>query len=367
MNLDKYLNTHSPGYVIDILKDNHIEEYVIGNKCTKPIQEKTTKDTYYDIASLTKTYTAVLIYIAYEEHKINLQDTIYQIDSNFIKLKDITILDLLSHNQDIWTDGYLGDASTKEEFYKILYTAYVKSTIPNYVDVHYIILSTLLEKIYQKDYESLIQEKILDKLHLTHTTFHPDKDNTASNNYEQNSKIDIPPGTIHDNKARRAKELGIHTGHASIFTTANDLILFLKSFLDNSLLSKETINFMLSHNNITDWNKKYLSDYSSSNDLNIMYDDYLKKNINIKLPRTYNYMGTRYKNPITILNDVPLICSDHSISFSGFTGPMYTIDFQNKIIVVIMCNVMHNTQLSREERKNMTFEIMTEIYKKLLK
>ena len=28
-------------------------------------------------------------------------------------------LDLLCHNQEIWTDGYLGDCSTKEEYLKI--------------------------------------------------------------------------------------------------------------------------------------------------------------------------------------------------------------------------------------------------------
>ena len=57
----------------------------------------------YDIASLTKTYTATLIYIAYEENKLNLNDTIFALDNQFINLKEVTVLDLLSHNQELWT------------------------------------------------------------------------------------------------------------------------------------------------------------------------------------------------------------------------------------------------------------------------
>ena len=150
MNFDltNYLNTHSPGYVIEIYKNGKSKELVYGNKALIPNKKMTTKDTLYDIASLTKVFTATLIYMAYEEKLININDYVYSIDSNFKNLKSIRIIDLLSHNQDIWTNGYLGNAKDKNEFYKILYSAYVKSNIPTYVDTHYIILSTILEKIY---------------------------------------------------------------------------------------------------------------------------------------------------------------------------------------------------------------------------
>lgn len=370
LDLSENLKIHSPGYVIEIYQDGKMEELTIGNQQVLPDIIPVTKDTYYDIASDTKTYTAVLVYKAYEDGVLDINETVYNTDNNFINLKDVTILDLLGHHQDIWTDGYLGNARSKEEFYKILYTAYVKEKEVTYVDAHYIILSTILEHLYHKDFEELLKEYILIPLNLTHTTFNPDPRYTASNNYEhtRDGIVDyITPGLIHDTKGRIAASFGIKTGHASLFTTGLDLLMFLKSFLDNSILKKETISIMLEHLDINKINYEFLKKYSKSNDINIMYNDYLKTKPTKIFPLTFNNMSTRYKNKIKILNDVPYICSDNTISFSGYTGPMYTIDFDNKIIVVIMCNVMHNTKLNRQERKIKTIEIMNTIFNKLLK
>lgn len=368
MNLENYTNFHSPGYVIEIYNKGKSEEIVYGNREVKPSKKECNSDTLYDIASLTKTYTAVLIYMAYEEKKLNLEDSIYSIENRFTNLKEVSVLDLLSHNQEIWTNGYLGSAKTKEEFYSILYSAYVKEKFPTYVDTHYIILSTILEKIYHQDFATLLKEKIFDKLGLLKTTTEPKGENIASNNYETlNGNIvdSIVPGLIHDTKGRIAKQLGITTGHASIFTTGSELLAFLKSFLDCSLLKKETIESMLSHKDRNQMNYDNLKGVVEESDLNTMYESAKEKELPVKVMRTYNNMGTRYKNPIQALNDVPKICSDKSIAFSGFTGPSFLIDFDAKIIIVVMCNVMHNTKLSRSERKAITDKIIEEIVNSL--
>jgi len=248
VNFDYFINNPSPGYAIGIYNKGEVSFYTLGNRCVKPSILEVTKDTLYDIASLTKVFTSTLIYIAYEEGLIDIYAYIYNIDSNFINLKDIRVIDLLSHNQEIWTDGYLGSAETKDDFYKILYTASVKNEIPTYIDSHYIILSALLEKVYNISYKDLCYDKIINTLNLKNTTFEPNPDMTASNNYEVNNGkvVDyILPGIIHDTKGRVAKTLGITTGHASIFTTVEDMLIFLKSFFDYTLLSKETIELML--------------------------------------------------------------------------------------------------------------------------
>ena len=364
-DLSNYLNTHSPGYVIEIYKNNKTFEYVYGNKSIKPIKEIVTQDTLYDIASLTKVFTATIVYMAHEEKLIDINNYVCDIDSNYENLKNIKIIDLLSHNQDIWTKGYLGSAKDKNEFYNILYSSYVKSTIPTYVDTHYIILSTILEKIYNDSFENICHDKIFKPLGMNNTTFNPNPDNCASNNYEQNSNTvinNIYPGVIHDTKARIAKEFGINLGHASLFTTGRDLLIFLKTFLNNSLLKEDTIKLMLKHRNTNKENYDILKKSFNDSDINIMYEKLLLKGSDVTLSKTYNNMGTRYKNDINIMNDVPNKASDNSISFSGYTGPMFTIDFDNKIIVVIMCNVIHNSKLDRYERKEKTTEIMNMIF-----
>lgn len=308
LDLKKYTKFHSSGYVIEIYNKGQQKEIIYGNSQIKPEVKKCNSNTLYDIASLTKVYTAVLVYIAYEEKKINLEDTIYSIDSHFFYLKDVTIMDLLSHNQEIWTNGYLGNAKTKEEFYQILFSATVKENFPTYVDTHYIILCI-----------------------------------------------------IHDTKGRKAKELGITAGHASIFTTGRELLIFLKTFLDKTLLKSETIELMLSHTDKNKENADILRKIVDKRDINEMYEEALKINPNLKVMKTYNKMGVRYYNYIDDLNDVPNICSNNTISFSGFTGPSFIIDFDEKIIIIVMCNVMHNTELNRIERKKNTDKIIKEI------
>ncbi len=357
-----FLNTHSPGYVIETFSNGSNLEFILGNKSIRPRKMPTSKNTLYDIASLTKMFTAVLIYKAYEESLLDLNQSIFSINDKFIYLKDVTILDLLCHNQELYTKGYLGEAKTVQEFNNILYSAYVLKDIPTYVDVDYIILSNILEQIYKSSFEELIKQKILEPLHLKNTTFKPNPKNSASSNFEAiNEEIitDLPLGVVHDKKARKAQELGIYTGHAGLFSTGEDMMKFLLSFFDYSLLKQETINLMLQHHDINNYNLKILKSYIDKDlEVNELYKLVKKSHNDLYLPSTYNFMGCRYHNNILEINDVPLCLSQNSITFSGYTGPMFVMDFEQKIIVLIMCNVLHNTHLNRATRKKKTTEII---------
>lgn len=328
LDLEKYIGSHSPGYMIGVYHDGKYEEVAIGNRATRPKVEACHTDTLYDIASLTKVYTATLVYIAYEEGRVDIYSRVKDVDERFAELGDVTILDLLSHNQEVWTDGYLGDAKNREEFYKILFSARVKSEIPTYIDAHYMIVSTILEKVYDKSFRKILEEKIFRKLGLKRTTVEPEGDNIASNNYESTdgktdgkTACETQLGMVHDAKARTGKALRITTGHAAIFTTAKELGKFLRSFLDGRLLRRETVKLMLE---CRDGN-------------------------------TYNNMGTRYQR-------ISTRCSKKVIEFSGYTGPAFLVDFEREIIVVVMCNVLHNTKLERAERRRITNEIVGEVY-----
>lgn len=330
---------HLNGYVLLAYNNSKIIEKVNGFREVYPKKQKMTKNTYFDIASLTKTYTATLAYICYEEKGLSLGTKVNEVDKDFKNIGDVSILDLLCHNQEIWTDGYLGDCSTREEYLKVIHSAYVKSTVPKYVDTHYIILGLLLEKIYEKSLDVLFEEKIFKKIGLTETKFKV-SENVASTNYENYEDNHLMIGELHDTKARNLSKLNIISGHASIFCTAGDLLKFLLSFLDNSLLKSETIEIMLNHHD--------LNKYNSDNNMEC---------------KTYNYMGARYYNEIDTINDVPK--NGKIISFSGFTGPRYLIDFDKKIIIVLMCSCVHYTKMTRSERFNLTKKIVFNEYFKI--
>lgn len=362
----EYLNIHSTSYVINTYNNGLINEYCFGYRTVLPNKKKVNRNTLYDIASLTKVFVSTLTYIFYEEGKIDINKTIYELNNKFVNLKDVTLLDLLSHRVELWTDGYLGDSKTKEEFLNKIYTSSVKTYLPTYVDAHYIVISVLLEEMFNKSLSDLLEEKIFKKLNLKNTTFHPKGSNIASCSFEhQKDKIidNIEVGKVHDTKARIASNLGLYTGHAGIFTTSNDFMKFLVSFLDNTLLKKETIEFMVSHKDINKENFDRLKEVTKEQrDINIMYDECLLNDIDVHISRPINNMGTRFRSAIIKKNDVPFNASSNTITFSGFSGPIFTLDFDKKIIIVIMSNAIHNSSLDRLTRKCLSDDLMNEIY-----
>ncbi len=361
--LDKYINKHSLGYDILIYNKGEVREYIYGNREVYPRVLPCNKNTLFDIASLTKTYTATLVYILYQEKKINIYDKVRDIDKRFIYLEDVKVIDLLSHNQEILTDGYLGDATSKKDFYDILFTVRVVSNVPTYLDVHYIILGVLVELVTGVSLDKLWEDKIFKKLGLTKTTVNPTSDNIACNNWEVKDGVVINNklGEVNDKKARVAKDFDIVTGHAGLFTTGRELLKFLLSFFNNNLIDGDTLKVMLKHHDINGMNKKLLEEIGTSDDINWLYKKALKEKKEINVRRTYNFMSARYYNLIDELNDVPKVCSKNTITFSGYTGPTYLIDFERKIIIVIMCNVLNNTLLDKKQRKKLAEEVMDRI------
>lgn len=134
--------------VAHIKEDVQIDTLVEGYAQVKPNLIPMEEDSLFDIASLTKTFTAILIHKAVERKLFSLSDFVIDVDSRFVNLKQVTISDLLTHATEIWTDGYLGDVKSKDEFYELLFHSYVKGTQHRYIDVHYMILAVILEKIY---------------------------------------------------------------------------------------------------------------------------------------------------------------------------------------------------------------------------
>lgn len=331
---EKYPDIDTLGYVVEIYNKGQNFEYVVGNKCVYPNKIKTSSDTLYDMASITKMFTATLIYMAYEEELIDLNQTIFEVDNNFTKLKDVTIYELLGHTLEIYTDGYLGDSKDKDDFKRILYSSHVVSNKAKYVDAHYMILSFILETIYHKSFKDLVDEKIVKKLDLKNTTFIPEEEKCAPCNYEYQKEY-FKPGIPHDMKARRARELGLFVGHAGLFSTGQDILKFLKSFLDCTLLKKETLEIML---------KKDEKD--SSNE--------------------YNHMSCRCRKSLSkLLRGL----SDNSITYSGFTGPMFILDFDRRLIVLVMFNGVHNALMenTRKDRRKLVMKMITDIVKEINK
>lgn len=388
-SLSHYFPDFGTGCVVKVahIQNNHvqIDTLVEGYAQMKPKLIAMEEDFLFDIASLTKTFTAILIHKAVERKLFALSDVITKIDERFIHLNQVTILDLLTHNQEIWTNGYLGDVQSKEEFYELLFHSYVKSNAPKYVDVHYMILAVLLETIYGLSYREIVKRDILEPLQLKNTVFEVSpQDKVVSCNYQVvgEKEVDDIVYVCHDTKARIASKYGFTTGHAGIFTTASDFLKILISLMDHKeiLLKQETIDIMFLHDDYDSYLNQQILNYAEEHQIPMVQTcdthvllDYLLTHVEnsndflSNIIKPYNYAGMRYQNPYEKIMTIPFDTSQHTVIFSGYTGPIYLMDFENHLIILVMNNVCHLSTKSRSDRSSAIIHMVKDLYEETMR
>ncbi|WP_237274432.1 serine hydrolase domain-containing protein [Tenacibaculum ovolyticum] len=164
---------------------------------TKGQGNKPTNETLYEIASLTKTFTGTLLAKAIVDNKVSLDDDIRKVlggDYTNLEFKDepITYKHLVTHRSgipnmfpnrpDIFKNpdfdklpfiiNKLQEGYTKDKFIKELQLVNL-DTIPGskfeYSNAATNLLGFCLENIYDKKFEDLLKENLLDPLKMSHT------------------------------------------------------------------------------------------------------------------------------------------------------------------------------------------------------
>ena len=140
---------------------------------------KSNANTRYEIASVTKIFTAVLVFKAIEEGKLKLSDKLSAYFPSIKNSEKITIGLLLSHRSGI--RDYLNEEEdiewsiepkTEQELIEIIKKGksnFEPDAEARYSNSNFLLLSYILEKIYKLDYARLINEKITTPLGLKNT------------------------------------------------------------------------------------------------------------------------------------------------------------------------------------------------------
>lgn len=202
--------------------------------------------TRYRIGSVSKMFTAALIFKAIEENKLSLNETI---EGYFMSIKNadkITIANLLQHRSGI--HDYTRDENFMEyrTYYKSseqllsLLSNYESDFTPNtkgdYSNSNYFLLARILEKKYDKSFEKILREKIVQPLGLDDT--YCGKGINLANN-ESNS---------YDFSEKRTKfvetDMSLAFGSGSIVSTSKDVNTFMTALFTGQLLTKESLAFM---------------------------------------------------------------------------------------------------------------------------
>ncbi len=286
---------------------------------------KVDKTTLFDLASLTKPFTALCILSLVAQKEISLDDKISRFFNN-IKL-DISIWMLLCHASGLkaYTDiGKLLDKDIdknsilKRASYKILKTQILYPPLKKqiYSDLGYIVLSSIIENICKNSFDICMNELVLNPLGLKDIYFFP---NIPKDSLVAISLKDIDTPNVNDPNARF---LGSISGHAGLFGSSKEIAKFLQKL------------FLI-----------YLGE------LEIKYfpQRLLKKFFMPPLPQLGTWaLGFDTKSPKG--SSAGESFSEKSIGHLGFTGTSFWLDLKNGIGVSVLTNRTISPLIDSQER-----------------
>lgn len=182
--IDNYIKTemtkrHIPGLALVVIKNGKVVKINGYGFANLDYDVPATPDTVFEIASLTKQFTATAIMLLVEEGKINLEDTISKyLPESPDKWKSINIRHLLTH-----TSGLGGFTSLYEGGGRLNYSTAqmfdVASKLPlifaagddwNYSDVNYFLLGMIIEKVSGQKYGDFLTTSFFKPLGMNSTS-----------------------------------------------------------------------------------------------------------------------------------------------------------------------------------------------------
>ena len=207
-----------------------------------------TASSRFRIASIGKTYTAVMIMQLVEEQKLKLSETLDKYFPQIPNASKITIMQILQHRSGIpnlsrewdpqrnWANGI-----TKDEMIALITKAtpdFEPGTKQSYSNSGYFLLSMILEKITGKTYAEALDDRIVSKIGLADTYIETGFIDVNKN--ESLTYIQI------DGDWRQVPEThpSIAYGAGQIMSTPNDMVKFIQAMFDGKLVSKESLRQM---------------------------------------------------------------------------------------------------------------------------
>lgn len=212
-------------------------------------KQKPNKYTKYRIGSVSKVFTATLVFKTIEEGRITLEETIESYFPEIENANKITVSHLLYHRSGIHDftgskEEYLNfhmQPKTEKEMVEIIANGgsdFYPDEKAGYSNSNYVLLSFILEKIYNEPFAKILEDKITKPLNLSNTLFGSQINGSENESY----------GYRFEKKWERTKEShpSIGMGAGGIVSTPTDLVHFAEALFNNELLSPESVAKMRS-------------------------------------------------------------------------------------------------------------------------
>ncbi|PWI29718.1 D-alanyl-D-alanine carboxypeptidase [Flavobacteriaceae bacterium LYZ1037] len=227
---------------------------------SKEANKLITESSKFRIGSITKTFTAVLIFQLIDENKISLDQPLSKYYPQIPGSEHITIRNMLNHSSGLFNIPADENFNEQIETSKAQMLTMMANHKPDfeagtkheYSNTNYVLLGYILEDLEKAPYSKILNSRIVNKLELKNTYF-GSVINTSNN--ECLSYYYKDDGSLHE--ANQAI-LTIPGGAGGIVSNPSDLVVFINALFNGKLMSEKSFKIM------TTINKEYGSGIMSA-------------------------------------------------------------------------------------------------------
>jgi len=256
--LCSYLNKEEvPCFQVTIIDSlGNIWSLSAGNTDLKR-RQSVTNDNLLRLASLTKTFTATMIFKLIDQGKLTLDDKLTTFFPEFKEAKDVTIENLLNHSSGIKELLTLPDILTSSTLFtsklwdinSIVKTISSKNLVFNtgsdfkYSNTNYVLLGLIAEKITQKKITELFKEYLFNPLNINKLILVPQEKTPETLISGFDRKLLPTPGLYEVTPQNTAWASAAFTSGALI-GNSEQTAFFLHSLMTGKVLSKNSLSKM---------------------------------------------------------------------------------------------------------------------------
>jgi len=295
-------------------------KYADGNGTELPADQQIPMrtDTIFDMASVSKLFTSIVVMQLVEKGKVDLDAPIATYVPEFAEngKQAITVRQALTHTTGfpswlpLWSTG-----KTPEERLHLALTAKLQNPPGStylYSDLNLISLGELAHRVTGKTLDKLVADGITKPLRMRDTGYNPDprkKPRIAATEFQTAPPRGMVWGSVHD---ENAWSLDGVAGHAGVFSTADDLAVLAQTFVNGGsyagarILKESSVTAM-----ITNFNQAFPgNDHGLGFELNQRW-----------------YMGG--------------LSGPRTAGHTGYTGTSIVIDFDSRSFAILLTNRVH--------------------------
>ena len=308
-----------PGAVVLIgQRDKILYWKAFGHEVNEPFEEQMSKDTIFDLASLTKPVaTATSILILADRGKIELDDYAGKFLPAFAckGKEEVRLQHLLTHTSGL--PAYTNADSLKNAFGTLCPDKVIDKICDmnavskpgedfRYSCLGYITLARIVEIVSAENIDDFARKNIFAPLKMKHTTYNPPASREKDIAATQIVDGQLLRGTVHDPLAQL---MGGISGNAGLFSTASDLSKYCQLLLNSGewkgvkILSPEAVNRLTT---IQSHGRAYGFDVNSG----------------------YSWVKGSY-------------APENTFCHTGYTGTSIVCDPASKVYIIILTNRAH--------------------------